>query len=146
MNPRDFLDVADALVTGLGEAEWRSGVSRAYYAAFHVARRLLSDSGFDVARGEQTHAYLWLRLANSNHADVRNAGNDLYHLRQKRNQADYDLEQPLYQATCAGHIQLAERIIELLEMVAADPAIRTRIIDAMKIYERDVLGQVTWRP
>ena len=44
MKPRDFLDVADELSDG--EAHWRSAVSRAYYAAFHVARRLLIELGF----------------------------------------------------------------------------------------------------
>jgi uncharacterized protein (UPF0332 family) len=37
MNPHDFLEVANEWLTGIREAEWRSAVSRAYYAAFHVA-------------------------------------------------------------------------------------------------------------
>lgn len=56
MNPRDILDVADELCTGLKEAHWRAGVSRAYFAAFHAARRLLRNAGFGVPRGDQAHA------------------------------------------------------------------------------------------
>lgn len=36
MKFRDYLDVADEFSEGDGEAHWRSAISRAYYAAFHV--------------------------------------------------------------------------------------------------------------
>ena len=64
MSTRDLLEVADELLGGLKEAHWRSAVSRAYYAAFHEARRLLGQCGFPAPKGEQAHAYLWLRLSN----------------------------------------------------------------------------------
>ena len=48
-------------------------VSRAYYAAIHVARLLLGQCGFGVPRGDQAHAYLWLRLSNGQHPDLANA-------------------------------------------------------------------------
>jgi hypothetical protein len=35
MNWRDFLPLAARLAGGTTEADWRSAVSRAYYAAFH---------------------------------------------------------------------------------------------------------------
>jgi uncharacterized protein (UPF0332 family) len=43
MMGRDFLVLAKKLAAGGTEADWRSVVSRAYYAAFHVARELLAD-------------------------------------------------------------------------------------------------------
>jgi uncharacterized protein (UPF0332 family) len=55
MNGRDFLPLATQLAGGTTEAEWRSAVSRAYYAAFHVARRLLSELGFTVPRADRAH-------------------------------------------------------------------------------------------
>jgi uncharacterized protein (UPF0332 family) len=146
MTPRDILEVADALCTGVKEAEWRSAVSRAYYAAFHTARLLFQQCGFDVPRADQAHAYLWLRLANSGQPDVVNAGKDLNHLRHLRNWADYDLDQPMDQASVIGYVQAAETIIELLELVGTEPTVRTPVIEAIKIYERDVLRQVTWHP
>ncbi len=48
MDFRDFLVLAKAWSKGRTEGERRSAVSRAYYAAFHVAARLLADSGFRV--------------------------------------------------------------------------------------------------
>jgi uncharacterized protein (UPF0332 family) len=146
MDPRDFLEVANALVVGITQAEWRSAVSRGYYAAFHVARRLLKNCGFSVPYLDQAHTYLSLRLANSGHVDVVRAGNELNYLRGSRNRADYDLNWPLGQSAAAGNVLTAESIIQLLELVEADALVRTRITDAMKIYERDVLGQVTWHP
>src|SRR5207244_3604565 len=81
MNFRDYLTLAATLANGPTEAEWRSAVSRAYYAAFHVGCELLRDLGFIVPRADRAHAYLWLRLANSAHRDVNDAGFDLKHLR-----------------------------------------------------------------
>jgi uncharacterized protein (UPF0332 family) len=145
MNPRDFLDVADALIEGASEAEWRSAVSRAYYAAFHIARQLLRQCGFRVPDGEQAHAYLWLRLSNCGHPDIQNTGRELRELRTVRNWADYDLDRALNQQAGFSHILAATNVIQLLEGVAAEPAIRDPIIEAIKVDERDVFRQVTWQ-
>jgi uncharacterized protein (UPF0332 family) len=69
MNSRDLLEVADDLLGALAEAHWRSAVSRAYYAAFHEARRLLRHCGFVVPRSEKGHEHLWLRLSNCGYPD-----------------------------------------------------------------------------
>jgi uncharacterized protein (UPF0332 family) len=145
MNGRDFLNLANALAGGSTEAEWRSAVSRAYYAAFHVARDLLLACGFLAPRGDQAHGYLWLRLSNASDPDVENAGRDLQTLRRDRNRADYDLARPLDQGTAVAQVQAAQDIVRVLEGAGKEP-IRTRIIDAMKVYERDVLKAVTWQP
>jgi hypothetical protein len=57
---RDFLAIARQLASGSTEAEWRSAISRAYYATFHVARELLEDLSFAVPRADRAHVYLWL--------------------------------------------------------------------------------------
>src|SRR5437870_13362662 len=91
MNGRDFLSVAKDLLTSPTEAAWRTSVSRAYYAAFYVARQLLEDLGFAVPRGERAHAYLWLRLSNCGEPRVQDAGRRLNTVRGQRNRADYDV-------------------------------------------------------
>src|SRR5581483_5250930 len=118
MKGRDFLRVARILVAAATEEEWRTAVSRAYYAAFHVARTLLVDFGFTVPQADRAHAYLWLRLSNCGEATVAGAGADLTSLRRQRNWADYDMNQPYTQATAATQVQV----------------------------ERDVLQEVTWHP
>jgi uncharacterized protein (UPF0332 family) len=144
MDETGFLDVANELSTGSREADWRSATSRAYYAAFHKARRLLLRGGFAVPRGEQAHAYLWLRLSNSQHPDVVDAGLALNDLRTARNRADYDVNIPVDHAECIDHTGIAMEIIQLLHQLANEPVILTRVLDAIKTYERDVLREGTW--
>jgi hypothetical protein len=66
-------------------------------------------------------------------------------LRGLRNQADYDLPQRvLRQLIVPSEVQRAERIIQALG--AFHEPRRTQINNAIKIYERDVLKNVTWHP
>ncbi len=145
MDFRDYLKLARILRDSTTEAEWRSASSRAYYAAFHVARRLLISLGFSEPKADRAHAYLWLRLANAGHPDVELAGNRLNHFRGDRNSADYDENRVVGQPLAARHVLTAEWIIQVLDAAVVDP-IRTQITDAMKVYERDVLHDVTWYP
>jgi uncharacterized protein (UPF0332 family) len=144
MTGRDFLPLAVHLAAGTTEAEWRTSVSRAYYAAFHETRRLFESLGFSVPHGDRAHAYLWLRLSNCGDQQVQQAGAYLNDLRRLRNQADYDLHRPLIQAKASPQARVADRIIQALD--ALTPAARTQVTDAMKVYERDVLHDVTWHP
>lgn len=145
MNFRDYLALADILARGASEAEWRSASSRAYYAAFHVARLLLLNLRFRVPHADRAHGYLWLRLSNAGHMETVTAGRLLGGLRQDRNRADYDERRTISQAKVIDNVRSAEEIIQALDAAAIDP-VRTQITDAMKIYERDVLKDVTWHP
>jgi uncharacterized protein (UPF0332 family) len=145
MNWRDFVLLATRLAAGATEAEWRTAVSRAYYAAFHIARRLFVDLGFVVPRADRAHQYLVYRLSNCGEAAIEQAGRDLDTLRRLRNRADYDEVPVLKQPQATASVQLAGAIIQLLDAARQEPA-RTRMRDAMIAYERDVLHDVTWRP
>jgi hypothetical protein len=70
MDETGFLELADELSTGYRQADWRTAISRSYYAAFHKARTLLRQGGFRVPDAERGHAYVWLRLSNPGHPDV----------------------------------------------------------------------------
>jgi uncharacterized protein (UPF0332 family) len=145
MDFRDYLSLADTLANGTSEAEWRSAASRAYYAAFHVARTLLLNCGFRVPQADKAHGYLWLRLSNAGDASVIRAGGQLGDLRRERNRADHDDHRTITQAGAIQNVRLAEEVIQTLDAAAREP-IRTQVTDAMKIYERDVLHDVTWHP
>src|SRR5262249_23489096 len=145
MDPREFLTLARQLSLATTESAWRSAISRAYYAAFHVARQLLEDLGFAVPYADRADGYVWLRLSNCGEAVVEQAGRELNDLRRHRNSADYDLARPVRSAIARSREQVATRIIQILESAALEPT-RTQITDAMKIYERDVLHDVTWHP
>jgi len=144
MNPRDFLTLANALAAGTTEAAWRSAVSRAYYAAFHAARLLLRDLGFRTPRGDQAHAYLWMRLSNCGNARLEAAGQKLQDLRRERNRADYDLDIPLPQVSVPVRIGVAAHVMQTLDSGRVEP-VRTQITNAIRTYERTVLGVVTWQ-
>jgi uncharacterized protein (UPF0332 family) len=145
MNGRDFLTLAVQLSKESTEAAWRSAVSRAYYAVFHVARDLLAVLGFTVPYGDRAHSYLWMRLSNSSDPDIEDAGAALNTLRQNRNRSDYDLHLNVKVRDAQDAVQLAQGAIQTLDTASSTP-LRTKITDAMKIYERDVLHDVTWHP
>ncbi len=145
MTGRDFLTVAKQLAAGGTEAEWRSAISRAYYAAFHVARELLEDLRFTVPHADRAHAYLSRRLANCGQARTQQGGAGLNALRGVRTQADYDLHRPVTAQLAALHVQIAEQIAQSLQDALQEP-VRSQVTIAMRSYERDVLKEQTWGP
>src|SRR5436305_11388317 len=106
MNWREFLALGNRLATGTTEADWRTAVSRAYYAAFHVARQLLADLNFTVPRADRAHQYLVFRLSNCGASAVEPAGRDLETLRRLRNRADYDGAPAVTQPQAAAAVRL----------------------------------------
>ncbi len=56
----DFLVLAKKLAEAPAtEAAYRSSVSRAYYAAYHVAKITLEASGLTIPRGAGSHKRVW---------------------------------------------------------------------------------------
>lgn len=145
MNWGDFLSLARRLAGDATEADWRSAVSRAYYAAFHDARQLLADLNFTIPRADRAHQYLVFRLSNSGEPAVESAGRDLETLRRLRNRADYDDSPAVTRPQAAAAVRLAEVIIQALAAARLEPT-RTQVRDVMIVYERDVLRDVTWHP
>src|SRR5439155_114820 len=129
MNWRDFLPLANRLATAASEADWRTAMSRAYYAAFHVARHLFSDLNFAVPRADRAHQYLVFRLSNSGESSVEQVGRDLETLRRLRNRADYDETPPFTQPQAAA-VRIAGSIIQGLDAAGHEPT-RTAIRNTM---------------
>ena len=144
IKPADLLTLAEKLVQSTEETEWRSAVSRAYYAAFHGARNLMRDLKFRVPRAGVAHAYLWMRLANCGDATIAMAGNDLNDLQSWRNEADYDLDHDLNQQDAIGCVRSARLILQRLASGHSDP-VRSQITAGIRDYERNVLRAVTWQ-
>ncbi len=145
MSGRDFLPLAARLATGGTEAEWRTAISRAYYAAFLVARGLLRDVGFSPPPDESAHKYAVYRLSNCGAPAIQQAGRDLDSLKRLRNRSDYDEAIAITQTQATAAVRLAELILQTLDAARQEPA-RTQITNAMKAYEKSVLGVVTWHP
>lgn len=146
MNARDFLQVADDLASGSLEAEWRSAVSRAYYAAFLVARDVLRRAGFRPPGDTASHAYVSRRLSNSSHPHIIGAGDRLRDMRRARGWADYDLDRPFPERVAVEQLTRAMDIVAALDALAATPGVLASAVTAMRDYERNVLKEFTWQP
>ena len=95
-NWADFLMLANALVRnpnspGPEEASLRSAISRAYYAAFHVARDFGRDRGEFTPTGTGQDHWLVMNYFRSSPDRIhRKIGLDLDRLYGNRTSADYD--------------------------------------------------------
>jgi uncharacterized protein (UPF0332 family) len=145
LSPREFLETAEELAVGEREADWRSAVSRAYYAAFHLGRLVLGRCGFAVPDSDVCHPFVWMRLANSGRPDIRDAGETLNELRRQRNRADYDLDRSFLQPQAQQRVWEAIDVFDLPEACLSAPDVLAQITAAVRGYERDVLKQVTWK-
>lgn len=145
MNPRDFLLVAVDLLEGTRQADWRTAVSRAYYAAFLVAVELFREAGFVLPPDQKAHQYVYERLNNCGRTEVIDAAERLRDLRIWRNRADYSLQQPLEEEDAFDQVASAQRAVRLLDDLAASETVLAQVIQAMRVYERDVRKEVTFR-
>jgi uncharacterized protein (UPF0332 family) len=143
MTGREFLPAARRMAASTDEADWRSAASRAYYAAFHVARDLLTALHFRTPRADRAHNYLYARLNNAGDALVERAATLLHELRTRRNFADYDVRSPYAAPDAVRSVADAEEVLRILD--ALTPAQSVQITDAMKLYEQGI-GDVTWYP
>jgi uncharacterized protein (UPF0332 family) len=99
------------------ESYLRSSVSRAYYAAFCIARNYLRDELDDPRLKKQNndvneHKYVADELNNSRDKILSKAGKDLSRLRIYRNQSDYDDIVRNIASTAEMSIRLADNIIQ----------------------------------
>jgi uncharacterized protein (UPF0332 family) len=144
MDPRDFLTLAKSLQSGKAEAEWRTAISRSYYAGFHAARQLLLGWGFQIGRTDQAHVGITRRLAAASVVELATASRELSDLRSKRNAADYDLDRVCRTELATRCVKMADLILKLLAAEIPLPQ-QEQTIQAIREYERNVLRDVTWR-
>ena len=103
----DFLLLAQKLAREGDEASKRTAVSRAYYAAFNLARKLLEERGVPIPDEGRAHSVVWCTLRESGKG-LRWIGMEGDRLRKLRCQADYvdhlkDIDKTLAVATSSAH-------------------------------------------
>lgn len=145
MDPLEFLELADEWAVGTREGEWRSSASRAYYAAFHIARDTLSQAGFQVPQGAQCHAYLYFRLNNCGEAAVQAASRKLSDLRELRNRADYDLKKPFAEKDAIEAVNWAIDVTQTLAALAVNSSVLAQVTQVIIAYETTAYGSTTWQ-
>ena len=112
-SPDAFLNLA--LVLGKGssatEAHWRTGVGRAYYAAYLACREWGRTGGMTVTKMGVDHKETrkWLK----DKGKIA-AGHKLEKLASLRGTADYDLDKQITSPNCVTAITLATDIIAKL--------------------------------
>jgi uncharacterized protein (UPF0332 family) len=96
------------------EARLRSAISRAYYAAFCLAKNHLRDKeGHPIPR-EDVHKWVRDQFKNSLEPNRNQVGHDLNRLRLGRNKADYDDSVPMLPLTTTKALKRAQRILNTL--------------------------------
>lgn len=134
MDARQFLRLAETLnrdITGralltpaLDPAACRSAISRAYYAAFHVANEFLDRIKVVVGRSPQAHVTVQYALNNSGDATLVYVSARLHNLYADRLAADYDLTQPTAEQLSQASLMLAYAtdVIDRLDRLLAGTA------------------------
>lgn len=114
---KDFLALASRLISTVSEAEWRSGVSRGYYACFHLAREASDtfpdNAHFDIDGG--VHARLidkfktYRPFSTPEGKKARQIAYVLADLKKRREKADYDISLNLPQDEAKTAIEMARQ-------------------------------------
>lgn len=112
-----FLEFADTLRASDSEAALRSAVSRAYYAAFHEARRHVQRTkNVQFARDGRAHEQVPAELCARGASRIeRGVARNLEMLKKARHDADYELQASTnWTRQCATAIDLARHIVSQL--------------------------------
>lgn len=136
MIPRAFRNTAIHLGSARNtEADWRSSISRAYYAAFletreilreNVTRSLLWDAGRRVLREQETIIDL---LKRSDQDAVSELGDLLGDLQSSRHDSDYDLRIPI------THERVEDALIDLTTFLSSIDTVTPEVL-ARDVEER----------
>ena len=124
-DPRTFLSIAercledDADGDDVDEALQRSAISRAYYAAFLVAREYLHVHGLlarpPVGKRWGSHERVIFSIGMMHHPGVRNVRKALFRLKKQRTSADYELDAVVNKARVIKAKQDSEMVIDWID-------------------------------
>jgi uncharacterized protein (UPF0332 family) len=110
----DYLSIATTLLndTTVPEAALRSAVSRAYYAAFNIARLYLREDGrLKLLTQPNAHRAVWAELRDSEHPIESSLGHAGFRMRSFRNRADYDDNYPRLHHDAVVAISAARNLV-----------------------------------
>jgi len=135
MRPREFYDYAARLAAnGTRSAEFRTAVSRSYYAVYHVARELLAQLGGQFAERD-AHVDLRRHLEKTADQVLIKAADDLRRLHADRKTADYNLNDGTFEnkKEALARVAKAQMVMERIERQCAGSE-RTRIAATLAIW------------
>lgn len=118
MTSKDFLTFARTIYASKEEAARRTSVSRAYYALYHHVRGHLILSGIPVTTKPEEHQRMVRYLKNSGIDDAKYIGEKMNDIREKRNNADYELsDSSFHENTCALYCSITEALFNQLDSI-----------------------------
>jgi uncharacterized protein (UPF0332 family) len=139
ITPNDLLSQADRLLTAKTEVDRRAAISRAYYAAYHVAKIFLAEQcGIVLSKGSDVHQAVQRCLLNSQSTLLRDAGIWLESLRSERNRADYDLDDARFTDAVRAEIQV-QRAREITSKLAEAEQNPLSFQQVIRVYASGVL-------
>ena len=118
MNPKDFQQLALGLAEhGAFPSEFRTAISRAYYAAFNLGFNLLNELDLTIANNHEAHKQVYYHFNNSEDSELIEVATKIDFLRTKRNHADYHLDRNDVEnkQNAKAHVYLADRLINTME-------------------------------
>lgn len=135
-----YLDLADELAASqaAGEAKLRSAISRAYYAAFHVAMRFLQDNKqYTPTLSGKDHGNVWrmYKTGPGTGIERRQIGNRGFQLLRDREQADYRV--PLASSKGSAWKTAEFALLNAKYIVASVNGIRTKLQTKQKPQDSD---------
>jgi uncharacterized protein (UPF0332 family) len=141
MNAQDFIALAGKLAATrvADEASYRTAVSRAYYGAFHAARSLLVELGFEPVGNVNVHGFVRHYLNGSGHPDACLVASALRRLQSARYRADYSLDDRHVgsQRMAIVSVERAHEVVSALDRCRTTGSIDS-IRQAIAEYERRI--------
>src|SRR5258708_27719454 len=132
MDGERFIDSARRLANGADESDWRSAISRAYYAVFHFGRELCLAHGLDLGPSGHAHSNLYVGLNNCGHAAVHGIAGKLDILRTDRARADYDMRSVVTQSSATDIVAEAVAWLNDFKAVLQSDLRRGNVVGAKR--------------
>lgn len=138
MKPKAFYNLAYSLAhNGSGPEDFRSAISRAYYAVYNTADNVVCELVGKLDRPERQSYHLRMRdcLKCSHDQLIIQTGHQMWDMFQQRKDADYVMSDPVVDVenpkTAQAVVQQAKKLIERLETAMDNPGRRNRIQTAL---------------
>ena len=139
MNPKEFQYLASGLVekNGAFPSEYRTAISRSYYAVYNVGISLLKEMGFTIPKKLDAHVFMRRHFKFSGDIELIEAAEKIKYLKGKRNHADYELDRTDVekQHNAKAHVYSADRLIKTMEKQCKGKN-RSQIIKSMKDWRK----------
>jgi len=138
MNPKEFQYLALRLAEhGAFSSEFRTAISRSYYAVYNLGINLLKEMDFDIPKTTDAHVFMRRHFNNSGDTELIGAAEKIKNLKTKRKHADYDLDRPDVEKkqNAKAIVHSAARLIKTMEKQCTGEN-RNQIIKSIKDWRK----------